>query len=90
MESLPTYSQEQLNTLRLLAKHGEALSEAWMNYKKAVDNVILLHDEYAKAPNTKSIRLAYQAALINLESAKSSIHEFKDMTYENRLNEWLP
>jgi hypothetical protein len=86
----PRYNDKQLNTLRLLALHGEGLSEACANYKKAIDGVIALHDEYIKDPTKRSINLAYQGALLNLESAKAAIQEFRDMSYESQINEWLP
>lgn len=90
MNDLPMYNQEQLNGLRLIGSHSEAISEAWSNYAKAANNVVMIHEEFKNNPQTKSLRLAYQAALINLESAKASIQEIKDLAYTTGINEWLP
>lgn len=90
MKELPDYTDEQLNGLRLMATHSEVVSEAWLNHAKAIKNLLLVYEEYKKNPNTRSTRLAYQAALINLESAKASIHEIKDLAYNAGINEWLP
>lgn len=90
MSELPMYNQEQLNGLRLISTHSEAVSEAWSNYAKAANNVVMIHEEFKKNPQSRSLRLAYQASLINLESAKVSIQEIKDLAYTTGINEWLP
>jgi hypothetical protein len=66
------------------------MSEAWSNYHKATFNVLMIYEEFKKTPNKQSIKLAYQGALINLESAKCGIHEGRDIAYQTKLSEWLP
>ena len=90
MSELPMYTQEQLNSLRLIGSHSEAISEAWLNHAKAINNLVIIHEEFRKNPQTKSLKLAYQAALINLESAKASVQEIKDLAYTTGITEWLP
>ena len=90
MNELPQYDDEKINTFRVVQAQTLALGEAYQGYSQAVKNLIEAHNHYLAKPNVKSRYYAYQAALNNIESLKSLIHELKDDFYNSNLSDWIP
>lgn len=86
----PQYTDAQLNALKVMILHSKAMSESWESYAKAANKVLEIHELLKETPHLRSLELAYQGALINLEAAKVRVQEFKDIAYKAGIIEWLP
>lgn len=93
MSDLPRYSEEELNSLRVLEAQSKILSEAYGSMSQAITNLMMQHEIYHGESNTKKIKTSYhsyQAALHNYEAMKALIEEIKDAFHSTGLTDWLP
>lgn len=93
MSDLPRYSEDELNSLRVLDSQSKLLSEAYASLSQAITNLVTQHEIYHGESNPKKVKSSYhsyQAALHNYEAMKSLIEEIKDDFHSTGLTDWLP
>jgi hypothetical protein len=93
MSDLPRYSEDELNSLKILEIQSKILSDAYSSMSQAITNLIVQHKNYheeSRIKNLKSNYHSYQAALHNYEGIKALIEEIKDDFHSTGLTDWLP